>query len=115
MSINYHNRVFRSLENTANGEANGDTRFYYYQNGDVITGTYSGGGIATGQLMAKVLPDGSLEMRYHHLNHAGEFMLGRCFSKPEVLPDGRIRLHEEWQWLSGDGSGGRSIVEEVRE
>lgn len=112
--INYHNRVFRSVVNTDNGEANADTRFHYTQEGDIVTGSYSGGGIVKGHLMAKVLPDGSLEMRYHHLNQQGEFMLGKCFSRPEVLPDGRIRLHEEWQWLSGDGSKGHSVVEEVR-
>lgn len=112
MSINYHNRVFRSIENTPNGEVSGDTRFLYTQEGNIVMGSYSGGGVK-GQLMAKVLPDGSLDMRYHHLNARGEFMLGKCFSRPEVLPDGRIRLLEEWQWLSGDGSKGRSVVEEV--
>jgi hypothetical protein len=112
MSINYQGRIFRSTHNTPNGEVGGDTRFHYFQESDVVTGTYSGGGIK-GQLMAKVLPDGSLDVRYHHLNAQGEFMLGQCFSKPEILPDGRIRLYEEWQWLSGDGSKGHSVVEEV--
>lgn len=32
---------------------------------------------------------------------------------PEILPDGRIRLHERWQWTNGDGSSGTSIVEEL--
>jgi hypothetical protein len=29
------------------------------------------------------------------------------------LPNGRLRLHEEWQWTNGDLSKGRSIVEEI--
>ncbi len=33
---------------------------------------------------------------------------------PEVLPDGRLRLREVWQWTSGDLSQGESVVEEVR-
>jgi hypothetical protein len=30
------------------------------------------------------------------------------------LPDGRVRLTEDWRWTNGDGSTGRSILEEVR-
>jgi hypothetical protein len=40
-------------------------------------------------------------------------MTGRCHSIPEQLSDGRIRLHEQWQWTSGDLSSGESIVEEI--
>ena len=64
-------------------------------------------------MIAKVFDDDSLEMRYQHLNKKGEFMTGKCDSKPEVLADGRIRLYEKWQWTSGDYSTGESIVEEV--
>ena len=52
-------------------------------------------------------------MRYHHLNAAGQFMLGQCLSTPECLPDGRLRFKESWQWLSGDRSAGTSEIEEV--
>jgi hypothetical protein len=57
---------------------------------------------------------GRLNMRYSHVNRGGELMTGRCESTPEALLDGRLRLHERWQWTSGDGSRGESIVEEVR-
>ncbi len=52
-------------------------------------------------------------MRYQHLNQKGELMTGKCFSTPETLSDGRIRLREKWQWTSGDFSEGESIVEET--
>jgi hypothetical protein len=52
-------------------------------------------------------------MRYHQVNEQGELMTGTCRSKPEILPDGRIRLHETWRWTSGDGSEGSSIIEEI--
>jgi hypothetical protein len=58
--------------------------------------------------------DGALNMRYHHLNKSGGFMLGKCISTPEVLPDGRIKFHEKWQWLSGDMSSGHSAIEELK-
>jgi hypothetical protein len=37
-----------------------------------------------------------------------------CTSTPEILPDGRIRLHEKWQWTVDESSEGESIVEEVK-
>lgn len=40
-------------------------------------------------------------------------MTGRCHSVPEVLADGRIRLHEQWQWTSGNQSKGESVIEEI--
>ena len=40
-------------------------------------------------------------------------MTGLCRSRLEILPDGRYRLHEEWQWTSGDKSRGTSMIEEV--
>jgi hypothetical protein len=46
------------------------------------------------------------------VNIQGELMTGICRSTPEILPDGRIRLHESWQWTSGDESRGFSVVEE---
>jgi hypothetical protein len=53
-------------------------------------------------------------MRYQQLNRGGEWRAGRCLSVPEVLEDGRYRLRETWQWLTGDGSSGESVVEEFR-
>jgi hypothetical protein len=29
------------------------------------------------------------------------------------MKNGKIRLHEKWQWTSGDGSKGESILEEI--
>lgn len=35
-------------------------------------------------------------MRYHQVNDRGELMTGTRRSIPELLPEGRIRLHESW-------------------
>ena len=75
---------------------------------------YEGGSIKKGSLIATVEEDGSLDMRYHHVNTGGELMTGKCRSVPEVLEDGRLRLREKWKWTSGDGSSGESVLEEVR-
>jgi len=52
-------------------------------------------------------------MRYHQINTKGELMTGVCKSKPEILPNGKIRLRETWQWTSGDLSKGESLLVEI--
>jgi hypothetical protein len=113
MTYDLDGKIFRSLTNSGNGEVTSDTRFHYRQAGDLVSATYAGGAIVEGHLIAKVRPDGALDMRYHHVNVRGELMVGMCLSTPEHLADGRLRFHEEWQWLSGDRSSGRSVIEEV--
>lgn len=111
--INYHNRIFQSVSNSETGEASSETSFHYRQKDNLVWAEYSGGEIIFGSLIAKVLDDDSLEMRYQHLNKNGELMTGKCLSTPEILPDGKIRLHEKWQWTSGNLSAGESIVEAI--
>ncbi|MBA3714324.1 MAG: n-acetylglutamate synthase [Pyrinomonadaceae bacterium] len=111
--INYNDRFFISVSNSASGEVGADTVFHYRQRGAVVWATYEGGQIQFGTLVATVKDDGALDMRYQHVNGDGELMTGRCHSTPELLPDGHLRLHESWQWTSGDGSRGESIIEEI--
>jgi hypothetical protein len=40
-------------------------------------------------------------------------MTGKCYSTPEIMDNGKIRLHEIWEWTSGDCSKGNSIIEEI--
>lgn len=111
--INYDNRRFISVQNSASGEVGAETVFYYHQDGDVVWAEYSGGEIVRGSLIAKCDQAGNLDMRYQHLNRQGGLMTGKCLSTPEILPDGRIRLYEKWQWTSGDRSEGESVIEEI--
>jgi len=111
--INYDKRVFKSVENSETGEVSGETRFQYHQQGNVVWAEYKGGEIIFGNLIARVYDDDSLEMCYQHLNVKGEFMTGKGVSKPEVLANGKIRLHEKWQWTCKDFSSGESVVEEI--
>lgn len=114
--MNYDGRVFVSVANSGSGEVGSGTRFHYHQVGDdLVWATYSGGAIRFGTLVATVQADGILDMRYQHVNEDGELMTGVCRSVPEVLADGRLRLHEEWRWTSGDGSSGSSVIEEIEE
>lgn len=111
--INYDNRQFRPVQNTANGETTAETIFHYRQVGNVLTSEYRGGKIISGHLIALVDEEGHIEMRYHQVNDKGELMTGWCRSVPEIMPNGKIRLHETWQWTSGDKSAGSSVLEEA--
>lgn len=111
--MNYHNKIFKPVTNSGNGETSEATRFHYQQEGNILTSEYQGGKIKKGHLIGLVDENGNIDMRYHQVNFEGELMTGRCSSRPEVMENGKIRLHENWEWTSGDGSRGNSILEEV--
>jgi len=110
--INYNNKQFRPISNTENGETSNETVFLYQQVGCILTSEYSGGKIIQGHLIGIVDEAGNIDMRYHQVNEKGELMTGICKSRPEILSSGKIRLHERWEWTSGDKSKGESIIEE---
>jgi len=111
--INYNDKAFRSIQNSDNGEAGKETIFQYQQTSFIVSATYSGGPVLFGHLIGLVNADGEMELSYHHVNENGDIRTGVCFSRPEILSNGKIRLHEKWQWTNGDGSEGTSILEEI--
>ncbi|RKX27524.1 MAG: n-acetylglutamate synthase [Candidatus Zixiibacteriota bacterium] len=111
-NFNYNSRQFVGVENYDDGDLTGDTVFHYYQKDRVVWGTYEGGGVQFGTLIASMQNDGSLDMIWQYLSMSGEFVSGTCLSIPEVLPDGRYRLRESWKIDSGES--GTSVIEETR-
>jgi hypothetical protein len=111
--MNYHQRKFRPISNSSNAETSEETLFVYEQKGNLLSCTYQGGQIRIGHLLGLVNEKGQIDMHYHQINQAGEIMTGICLSTPELMPNGKIRLHEQWQWTSGDKSHGSSILEEI--
>ena len=79
----------------------------------MVTATYSGGNIKFGHIIGVVDTEGLLDMRYQHVDRDGALMTGYCKTTPEVLPNGKIRLHERWRWTCGHRAKGRSILEEI--
>jgi len=110
--MDYNGKIFRPTSNSGNGETSSETVFIYKQTGNIITSEYSGGKIKKGHLIGIVDENGNIEMSYHQVNNKDEIMTGKCKSKPEVLENGKIRLHESWEWTSGDKSKGQSVIEE---
>lgn len=99
--INYHDRKFKPISNTENGEVDGETLFHYKQEGNVITCHYNGNFIQIGHLIGLVDEQGNIKICYHQVNTKGELMTGICLSTAEIMTNGKIRLHEDWQWTSG--------------
>lgn len=114
MKINYDNRVFKPIANSENSETSTETTFHYKQIGNMVTSDYSGGNIKYGHLIGLVDESGNINIRYHQVNIKEELMTGICFSTPEILENGKIRLHETWAWTSGNRSKGASIIEELQ-
>lgn len=83
----YNHKTFRSVHNSGTGEVSGDTVFHHRQNGPVVWAEYAGGAVVKGFLIATVQAGNELDIRYQHVNQAGELRTGRCRSTPEVLPE----------------------------
>ncbi len=111
--IHYHGRRFRMVgTSTGDAEAVAGTYFDYQQNGDLVTCTYQGGSVRVGRMIGLVANDGKLTIRFMHIYTDGRMASGEGISQPEVLPDGRLRLHETYTFLD-NGEQGTSTVEEV--
>lgn len=104
-------RVFRVAEMADSGEASAATVFEYHEEDGVVWARYQGGAVHLGFLVGT--RDGDcLEFRYSQLNENGDTSNGRCTTTVSVLPDGRLRLAEDWAWESKPGAG-TSAAEEI--
>ena len=104
-------KTFRVSEMGHQGEASASTAFEYHESGDLVWARYEGGAVRLGFLVGT--RDGDrLDFRYSQLNETGETSNGHCSSTISVLPDGRLRLAEDWVWESKVGAG-TSAIEEI--
>lgn len=113
--IDYNNRKFRGIVNYHDGDLTEDTLFTYYQEGKIVWGTFKGGGVLLGTLIALVDASGCLDMRFQYINTKLKHIAGSCLSTLETLEDGRYRLHEIWKVTEGSEGSGSSVVEELAE
>jgi len=105
-------RRFGVAEASAEGEAGASTVFEYHESDGLVWARYEGGAVRLGFLVG-TRHDSLLEFRYSQLNRQGETSSGRCSTTVSVLPDGRVRLDEDWSWESKPGAG-IGAVEELR-
>lgn len=104
-------RAFRSAGAVEGGEVSAETLFEYHETDGLVWARYAGGTVRLGFLVGTRTGD-RLDFRYAQVNDAGETAVGHCRSDVERLADGRLRLHETWEWESRPGTG-TSVVEEV--
>lgn len=108
--ICYDNRCFISENNTKNGEVDENTLFLYHQKGNILYAEYFGGEIIRGSITGTVADNGELDFYYQHINKQNEIKIGKCHSVPEIMNNGKIKLFENWEWLNGDKTKGKSVI-----
>jgi hypothetical protein len=108
--IDYDNKRFRPVRGPAGEESR---TAVYRQHGDLVWGEFAGGHARRGVLTGTAAPDGRLDFGYSMVLDTGEVVSGHCRSTPEVLADGRLRLHEVWVRYGAASSSGSSCIEEI--
>jgi hypothetical protein len=90
-------RVLRTEVAAPGGDCTSSTMFTYRVSDDGVHATYEGGGVRDGRLQAEAR-EGVIAGHYGHVTDAGEPRAGECEAIPELLADGRLRVHESWRW-----------------
>jgi len=111
--ISLDGRTLVGVENSGSGEVSGDTVFEFEQDGDRLYASYAGGDVVDGHLVGTF--DGEQwDIRYAQINSADETATGHSVGTVALLDDGRVRVEDEWEWESREGSG-RSVLEEIED
>ena len=115
--MNLAGTTFRAVSNSANGNLNSETEMRFTDDDRIVVGVYSGGTIAAGHVLAKRIGESELDVLYHGATTEGIHNAGKARATFAADDDGRMRMHLEWQWLTGDQSKGRSewvLLDNVR-
>ena len=89
----------RVMSTDTNGVVSSDTILVFEQTGNVVSARYRGGSIIDGYLIG-VRESTSLRFRYVQVDERGNLDAGVSTGTIELLPDGRLRLIEQFQWLT---------------
>ncbi len=96
---------------TASEVGDDPTRFDYEEADGVVWGSYTGDTVAHGRFVGT--RDGDrIELSYVHALKAGGRAAGRSTSRVEPLPDGRLRLVEDFVF-DGEDTPQTSVCEEI--
>jgi len=104
-------RRMRVMSTDTNGVVSSDTILVFEQTGNVVSARYRGGSIIDGYLIG-VRESTSLRFRYVQVDERGNLDAGVSTGTIELLPDGRLRLIEQFQWLTRPEAG-TNIFEEI--
>jgi hypothetical protein len=109
--IDYEGRRFRKVLDAGHDSA---PVAQYHQDGDLVWAEFAGGDVRRGSLAGTCSADGVVTFAYSMVLDHGEVISGRSVNTPEVLEDGRIRFHEQWERYGNHADRGVSYLEEVR-
>ena len=102
-------KTFRAISNSSNGTISTETTMTFVSEDERgILGVYAGGTIRAGQVLARRKDDGTVEMLYQCVTVSCELKAGRALARFSQMPDKTLCMHLDWQWLTGDQSGGVS-------
>jgi hypothetical protein len=87
---------------------NTETVMRFVSDDGIVVGTYGGGSIAVGHVLAKRTSAEELEMLYHGATKDGAQNAGRARARFASDNEGRMRMYLDWQWFTGDQSKGQS-------
>lgn len=102
-------KTFRAVVNSSNGAINTDTTMSFLSEDERgVLGVYGGGTIRTGQVVARRRDEWTVEMLYQCVTGSDELKAGRALARFSQATDEPLRMHLDWQWLTGDQSKGTS-------
>lgn len=115
--LDLQGRRFRVVQNDEGGEADHLTVFHFSQDDNLVSADYRGGRVRAGRLLG-VLQSDSINFSYVQANDRGKISTGQATDTIHVLPDGRLRLVEHWEWTDGghgshDQKKGTLVLEEL--
>ena len=106
--MNLVGKTFRVIANSKGGTINTKTTMMFVSEDGPLVGVYSGGTIDSGSVIARRTGELTIEMLYHCLTATGELQAGHAWGRFDTDADQQLRMHLDWQWLTGDQSKGQS-------
>ncbi len=102
----------RTAQSAQTGVVDARTTLCFEQKGRIFSARYSGGAIIDGYLIGQLEPEGRLFFRYVQADASGGVDQGCSTGFLVQLPDGRLRLTEDFEWITRPG-GGRNVFEQI--
>jgi hypothetical protein len=102
----------RPVDDLSEGLITSSTLFTFAESHSIVSAKYAGGNVLLGYLIGK-RTSGGIEFSYVQTDATGRVDTGQSRCDLRVLPDGRLRLVEHFQWASREGEG-VNVLEEMR-
>ncbi|MFD6888489.1 hypothetical protein [Streptomyces sp. NPDC059957] len=109
--INYEGKRFRKVVDGTGAEV---PAAVYRHEGDLVWAEFAGGEVRRGSLAGVTDTDGVISFAYSMVLNDGRIVSGHSVNTPQLLDDGRIRFHEQWERYGANADSGVSYLEEVR-